>query len=52
MQSNRPQIYIESETGPTYSPKYFIVYNVWGFLDVTPGGVTSKNPHTLYTINY
>ena len=43
-----------------------IVYNVWVFLDVTPegvtcarlrlahvtpSGVTSKNPHTLYTIS-
>ena len=48
-------------------PKTFgyIVYNVWGFLDVTPegvtcarlrlahvtpSGVTSKNPHTLYCL--
>ena len=27
-----------------------IVFNVVGFLDVTPGGVTSKNPTTLYSI--
>ena len=31
---------------------YIRQYNVWGFLDVTVEGVTSKNPHTLYTIYF
>ena len=30
--------------------RHYIVFNVVGFLDVTPGGVTSKNPTTLNTI--
>ena len=31
MQSNHPQIYIESETEPKYSPKYFVWnnYSIW-----------------------
>ena len=59
------KIYFISQHFAEIPTRSVIVYNVWGFLDVTPegvtcarrsrahvtpSGVTSKNPHTLYCL--